>query len=139
MIIRIGQEGSLLDNAHAGGCFVGIDVNSGKLKNKVFNQFGVHFDTFNNIDFKNNTYVIPNFENVKKFAKMVGECISHHNLIALDVMLDEDNQPKLIEYNIDAFGLWLFQFTGNTAFGEFTDEIIEYCIKNINKAEISYM
>ena len=138
-IIRLGKEGSLLDNAHAGGCFVGIDVNSGKLSNKVLNQYGVQFDTFNNIDFKNNTYVIPNFENVKKFAKKVGECISHHNIIALDIMLDEDNQPMLIEYNIDAFSLWLFQFTGNTAFGEYTDEIIEYCLKNINKANAFYI
>ena len=138
-IIRLGKEGSLLDNVHAGGCFVGIDVNSGKLSNKTLNQYGVQFDTFNNIDFKNNTYVIPNFEKVKEFAKKVGECISHLNIIALDVMLDEDNQPKLIEYNIGAFGLWVFQFTGKTAFGEFTDEIIEYCMKNINKANTAYI
>lgn len=139
MIIRIGKEGSLLDNAHAGGCFVGIDINSGKLDNKVLNQYGVQFDTFNNIDFKNNTYIIPNFENVKKFAQKVGECITHQNIIALDVILDENNQPMLIEYNIDAFGLWAFQFTGNTAFGDFTDEVIEYCVKNMNKANTAHI
>ena len=67
------------------------------------------------------------------------ECIPHHHIIALDIMLNEDNNPILIEYNIDAFGLWVFQFTGNTAFGEFSKEIIDYCLKNRNKASISFI
>ena len=39
----LGKNGSLVDNAHAGGCFIGIDVNTGKLQDKVFYQFGEHF------------------------------------------------------------------------------------------------
>ena len=39
-----------------------------------------------------------------------------------EIPLNENNQPILIEYNIDAFGLWVFQFTGNAAFGEYTPQ-----------------
>lgn len=129
VIMRLGKKGSLVDNAHAGGCFIGIDVNTGKFQDKVFNQFGEHFDKFNDVDFKKCSYIIPNFDAIKKFAKKVGECIPHHHIISLDIMLNEDNNPMLIEYNIGAFSLWFFQITGNTVFGEFTDEVIEYCMK----------
>ena len=139
VIMRLGKMGSLVDNAHAGGCLVGIDVNTGILKDRVCNQYGEQFDTFNGVDFKNNTFVIPNFNEIKAFAKKVGECISHHHIIALDVMLDENNDPLLIEYNIDDFGLWAFQFTTGVAFGEFTDEIIDYCMMNKNKANILFV
>lgn len=49
-------------------------------------------------------------------------------------MLDESNEPVLIEYNIRAFSVWLFQFTNGSGFGKYTDEIIEYCIEHKREA-----
>lgn len=49
-IMRIGATGSIVDNAHAGGCFVGID-NNGHFHHNVLNQYGEIYNNFNGIDF----------------------------------------------------------------------------------------
>ena len=125
-IIRIGKEGSLVDNAHAGGLFVGVDEN-GKLGSYCCNQFGEKITVFNDIDFTSQSLLIPDYQGVKAFAERVADAIPHHRLLALDIMLDENNHPILLEYNIRAFSVWLFQFTNGAGFGRYTDEIIEYC------------
>ena len=125
-IMRIGAKGNCIDNAHGGGMFVGVDSN-GKLGKFVCNWLGETKTIFNNIDFEHNDYFVPNFEEICKFAVNVSEKIIHHNLIALDIALNEENKPVLIESNLGGFSAWLFQFTNGSAFGEYTDEIMEYC------------
>ena len=132
-VVRIGKDGFFVDNAHVGGMFIGIDSN-GKFGKYCCNQYGQKETIFNGIDFANNEYVIPNYNEVKQFACRVADSLPHFHLIALDIMLDEDNNPVLIEYNISGFGGWLFQFTNGSCFGKYTDEIIEYCIKHKDEA-----
>ena len=124
--MRIGAKGNCIDNAHGGGMFVGVDSN-GKLGKFVCNWLGETKTIFNNIDFEHNDYFVPNFEEICKFAVNVSEKIIHHNLIALDIALNEENKPVLIESNLGGFSAWFFQFTNGSAFGEYTDEIMEYC------------
>ena len=133
-IIRIGANGSLVDNAHAGGGYVGIKVKDGTLCNKVLNQYGESKTEFNNIDFAKE-HKIANWDKVIEFAKYIGTCIPHHRLLALDIMVDKSGTPRLIEFNCEAYSMWLFQFTSGTALGEYTDEIIEYCKNNLDKAQ----
>lgn len=132
-IIRMGKDGSLVDNAHAGGLFIGVD-SDGRLGKYCCNQYGEKETVFNGIDFSNNEYVVPNYDKVKEFACRVADALPHQRLIALDIMLDESNEPVLIEYNIRAFSVWLFQFTNGSGFGKYTDEIIEYCIEHKREA-----
>ena len=132
-IIRIGKDGSLVDNAHAGGMFVGVN-NDGVLGKYVCNQYGEKEVIFNNVNFSASEFKIPNYDRVKEFAEKVANALPHQRLLALDVMLDENNNPVLLEYNIRAFSVWLFQFTNGAGFGEFTDEIIEYCKERKNDA-----
>lgn len=133
-IIRIGAEGSLVDNAHAGGGYVGINVKEGTLCNKVLNQHGESRIIFNGIDFSQH-HQIPYWDKIVEFAQYVGSCITHHRLLALDIMVDKNGTPRLIEFNCKAYSMWLFQFTMGSAFGEYTDEIIEYCKKNIDQVQ----
>lgn len=132
-IIRIGKNGSFIDNAHAGGLFVGID-HDGKLGKYACDQYGNKFNTFNGINFKDNEYVIPNFQEVKHFVEEIASNIFHARLIAHDVCIQADGSLKLVEFNIRAFSAWLFQFTSGTAFEKWTDEIIEYC--SVHKKDI---
>lgn len=132
-IIRIGGKGSLVDNAHAGGGYVGIH-SDGTLCKKVLNQYGESISVFNDIDF-NLEHKIPNWDQVVDFAKYIGKNIPHHRLLALDIMIDSAGTPRLIEFNCEGYSMWLFQFTVSSALGEYTDEIIEYCKKNMQKAE----
>lgn len=133
-IIRIGANGSLVDNAHAGGGYVGIKVEDGSLCNKVLNQYGESNTSFNGIDFTQE-HKIPNWDRVIEFARYIGKNVPHHRLLALDIMVDKYDNPRLIEFNCEGYGMWVFQFTTGSAFGEYTDEIIEYCKNNIDKAQ----
>ena len=131
-IIRIGKNGALIDNAHAGGSYVGIK-SDGTLCNKVLNQYGDAITEFNGIDFTKERK-IKNWDKVVDFAKYIGTNIPHHRLLALDIMIDKNGSPRLIEFNCVAYSMWLFQFTMGPALGEYTDEIIEYCAQNRDKA-----
>lgn len=126
-IMRIGKLGQCVDNAHAGGCFIGINPRNGKLKNYVCNQFGNKQKEWNGICFDRQEYFIPCWDKILEFAKYIGEQNPHCRLLALDLTLDKNGIPKLIEYNVNSFSYWLFMFSGQLPFGEFTDEIIEYC------------
>ena len=86
------------------------------------------------INFAKQKLIVPNYEKIKEFACKIADAIPHHHIIALDIMLDENNNPVLIEYNISAFSVWLFQFTNGSGFGKYTDEIIDYCIKHRQQA-----
>lgn len=132
-IMRIGGKGNIMDNAHAGGSYVGIKQD-GTLCNKVFNQYGESCTEFNGIDFTQH-YCIPNWENVVKFGKSIGKYYPHCRLLALDIVLDKRNEPKLIEVNVKHYSPWLFQYTQDAAFGDWTDEILDYCRTHINQLE----
>lgn len=134
-IMRIGSNGSDVDNAHAGGRFVGV-FEDGHLGHYTCDQYGVKQNVFNGIDFLDD-YVVPDYEAIKEFACNVGECVPHHRLLALDIALKVDGTPVLIEYNIDGYSMWLFQFTTGPAFGEYTEEIIDYCSKHKDKSQLA--
>ncbi len=126
-VLRIGKDGAFIDNAHAGGMFVGVNVETGDLGRLVFDQYGNKKTIWNGIDYTKNTFVIPNWDNVISFAKYIGTRIHHHRLIALDIALGIKGNPILIEYNLDGFSYWLFMYTNQVVFGNYTDEVINYC------------
>ena len=134
IIMRIGKKGSYVDNVHAGGLYVGINLD-GTLGKYACEHFGNKYNTFNDIDFANNDYKIPDFEKVINFAKKVGNSAIHHRLLAQDIVLTEDGTPKLIEINLKAFSILPYQFTLAPTFRDYTDEIIEYCKERKNQIE----
>lgn len=138
MIVRIGKNGSLVDNAHAGGLFCSVDK-SGKLGNKLFDQNGVIYYELNGINYQNQDLYIPNMGQITAFACEVANRIPHLKLLAQDIMIDKDNNPILIEYNTSGFSSWLFQMTGFPAFGDFTQEIIDYCRNHKKEATRIYI
>lgn len=126
-IVRIGKTGSYVDNAHAGGMFVGVDLPTGMFGKLVMDQYGNKKSCWNGIDFSSSTYVIPNWQDIIEFAEFVGTRLPHHHLIALDIALNRAGKPILIEYNIEGFGFWVFMLTGQEVLGGYTDEVIAYC------------
>lgn len=128
-IIRIGKNGAICDNAHAGGVLCGIEVQTGRLAKYLCDQYGNKSTIWNGINYENNEFAIPCWDKVCEFAKYIGSKLHHTRLVALDITVDSQGVPKLIEYNVYGFAPWAFQFTGNTAFSKFSDEIIEYALK----------
>lgn len=137
-IIRIGHDGACVDNAHAGGVFIGIDEN-GKLRDKVCNQNGDISFKHNDIDFRKNEFIIPNWNRIIDFSRKIGSTIPYHRCLNLDVMINEEGEPKLIEFNISTMSVWLYQFVNGPCFGEYTQEVIDYCSKNKHKIKSPYL
>lgn len=130
IVFRIGANNVLVDNCHAGGKYVGINHDGSFANDCVFDQFGNKYPEFNGIDFKNQRFVVPEFDKVLEFSKSVGEMICHNRTLDLDVMIDKKGNPKLIEFNVDMCSPWLYQFTTGPVFREFTDEVIEFVKTN---------
>lgn len=129
-IMRIGRDGSFVDNAHAGGAIVGVDTETGEIGKYLFNQYGEKSTTCNGIDFSVNSFQIPSWDKIVSFAQEVAQRNQRNRLLALDIGLDANGLPVLVESNNYGFGYWLFMFSGKTVFGRFTDEIVEYCAAN---------
>ena len=136
--LRIGATNSIIDNLHAGGVVCGISK-EGKLGRYVCNIIGEKKYIYNNVDFLNDTFIVPNFDELKNFAIKISENIFNCNLIALDIVLDKDNNPKLIEINTRNFSGWIFQFLCGSVFGKYTDEVMEYCWKQNKSLTTSFL
>lgn len=129
--LRIGQKGKVVDNGHAGGGLIGINMETGELGDQVVNERGDRYTEFNGIDFANkkDKYVIPNWEHIKSFCKEVAQYNKHCRLLSLDVALTKEGLPMLIEWNVApfSFSYWIPMYTGAIPFGDKTEEIIKYC------------
>lgn len=124
-ILRIGGKGSVVDNAHAGGIYIGVDKN-GTLEKHGLDQYGNKYTVFNNIDFSKEQFIIPEFDKIQQFAFKCANYLFPNRLLALDITIGPDGEPQLIEYNLRGYSTWFAQFTGRGAFGDFNDEILEY-------------
>ena len=132
-ILRVGRDGEVCDNAHMGGRIVGINLRTGNLGNYVCDQYGNRSDTWNGTDFLTERYTIPQWDKALEFAEYVSGRIHHHRLIQLDVTIDKQGIPRLIEFNVGGCGFWLYMFCGQKCLGNYTDEIIEYCLNRKNR------
>lgn len=71
-VIRMGATGSDVDNLHSGGHMVGVSEN-GILDDFCVDTYGVKSDSHNDVNFKEERFVVPNWEHVKALAISVAE------------------------------------------------------------------
>lgn len=128
-LIRIGKEGEYVDNAHAGGRFVAINKETGELGKCAVDQYGRIYNEWNDINFLNSNFVYPHWDKVLQCALEVTQSLHHMRLIQLDIAMDINNCPKIIEYNVIGYSPWLYMTTGCIPLGEYTSEIIDYCCR----------
>lgn len=131
--VRMGGNGSLVDNATVGGAFVGIN-SDGTLGKWASSSHADFYTTHNGIDFSKEEIRIPDYDRIKAFAIDVARRVPHHRLFAMDIMIDRDGNPRLIEFNLSSFSVKFYQLTLTSVFGEYTDEVIEYCTKHKKEA-----
>lgn len=124
--LRIGHEGSVVDNLHAGGGFVRIDVETGKLGHELYDQYGNVSKSINGVDMGKDFW-IPEWKSIYEYGISIAKQNHHMRLLALDVALDANNNPRLIEYNCVEFAFWIPMFMGQKVFGDRFDEVLSYC------------
>lgn len=124
VIMRIGRGKNFLDNAHAGGIFIGISDDGDLLDYATteFNdKFYIHPDS--NVKFKG--YKIPLVRKVIEKSKELHAMIPQIGCINFDFTINEDGDVVLIELNLNGGSIWLPQMAwGKGAFGDDTEDIL---------------
>ncbi|MCE5348295.1 MAG: hypothetical protein LLG13_18670 [Bacteroidales bacterium] len=127
-VLRIGKEGAIIDNQASGGIACGINK-FGVLNKFAVNKSGKKFYEINGLP-------ISNIPPVYKYDEAVGIAIRiarmnfYHRLIGFDFCVDNTNTVKLIELNNRNNEINFYQMNNGPLFREYTDEVIDYCIKN---------
>lgn len=122
-ILRVGMDGSLLDNISQGGFAVGIDK-EGNLSDvgniNMIDDFQEHPQTKE--AFMGSK--IPNYHLVKDMARELHGILTQFNIISWDFSVNTKKEPVFIEANIMGQGLHHHQYYNGPLFGELTEDIL---------------
>lgn len=122
--LRMGVGGSL-DNETDGGIVSYIDEN-GRLNGFARNKFGKKFlkHPDSNMEF---TDYIPCYNDMILLATEIAHRIFYAKIISLDMCYDHLGKWRVIEINLNDQTIRFSQYAGQPFFGEYTDEVLEYC------------
>lgn len=133
--IRMGGIGSIVDNLHSSegsSALVGINSNGDlhsfgidKDYNKVFKApSGLSFEGLN----------LEHYQKIVEFVKFWHKkSFPSANLIGWDIIIDKNNNPIVIEINLDSADIAAHQIFNGPIFADRTEEVIQYMKDNQNK------
>lgn len=127
MALRMGKDGSL-DNLSSGGIQTLIRKD-GTLNNYAIDKYGVRYEKHPNTD-QLFDKKIPDFKQLKNFSIEICNRLIYSRIIGLDVCYDKNGRWRAIEINTQGHSIRFSQYSGEPFFGEFTDEVIKFCIEN---------
>ena len=123
-IVRMGVDGKAVDNASAGGIFVGLD-DSGRLKQFAHNTCGKRFDRHpQGASFYG--HYIPNYQELVELCVFLAPRFSSSSrLLSWDFAIGKDGHPILIEVNLHCGEIDFHQISNGPIFGDTTKEILD--------------
>lgn len=133
--LRIGDVGSFKDNIGSGGYAIPI-MQDGTLAHFASNGTRNKFTNVNGVDLSLHEYRIPNFDLVLDTAFKGARMIPLNRILSFDIILDTNNQPHIIEFNLKCQTITTMQTTYKTFLGEYTDEVIDYCKKRLSNNQM---
>ena len=136
IIMRIGQGGNYLDNAHAGGMFIAID-DDGTVHKTAFTEFKQEYIKHPDTGLVFEGYRIDLLPKVIEATKKMCNTISQVGCINWDFTIDAAGEPVLIEANMNGGSIWLVEMAhGCGGFGEKTPEVLKW-LKKMKKVGIT--
>ena len=72
---------------------------------------------------------IPDYEAMVSLALRIAERLPLIRLASLDLCLDRDSGWRILEINLFSQTIRFAQYAGVPFFGEYTEEVVEYCEK----------
>jgi hypothetical protein len=130
---KMGRWGQIVDNASTGGLWILANEN-GKLADFAISKEGKiwkHPDT--GLSFKN--LILPFIPQIRNTAIRAAQNFPSHRDLAFDVGIDINGAPKVLEVNLQRIGDP--QYVSGPLFKSYTDEVKEYCLKNLKAANYS--
>lgn len=88
--MRMGRKGSVVDNAGAGGIFVRIDENTGKIISDGYTEHGEVFERHPDSQVVFKGYQIPYWQDLKELAVQCHKELPEHKYIGWDFALTKD-------------------------------------------------
>ena len=72
------------------------------MKTNILVNGEFYSETFsrNGINFVSNDLSIPSYNRIKEFAIEIASYVTYHRCLAMDIMIDQKEYPRLIEFNI---------------------------------------
>lgn len=123
-ILRMGINGSKVDNASSGGITVGVKKD-GRLKNVAYSVTGKKFDHHPNTKVKFDSIIIPSFQEAVEMVSEQARKMPHFRLISWDVAIDYNNEPILIEANLRDGEIDFHQLNNGPLYGDETRAVLE--------------
>ena len=106
LALRIGQGGSYLDNAHAGGMFIGVN-DLGELNDEAFTEFGKRYKEHPDTHTVFKGYKLNFVPELIKTAKKLHLNAPQLGIISWDLTVDQNGVFVLIEANTRGQSIWL--------------------------------
>jgi len=125
VVLRIGQGGKDVDNAHAGGIFIAVDDN-GKLHDAAFSEYGLKYKKHPDTKKVFKDYQIPLVKEAKEKVIKLHKQVPTVKLIGWDISISNDEKIVVIEANLHSQSTWFTQMAhGKGLFEEHTEEILK--------------
>lgn len=120
-LLRVGSQGSRVDNWHSGGLIIGIQAN-GSFCDHGFNE------QFEKVAFPLGGMKVPLLEKIHNIAIDISKTQLYHRQISYDFYIDETDNVRIMEINYSVSPV--IQLITGPAFGKYTNEVIDYCANN---------
>jgi hypothetical protein len=126
--LRMGRRGSL-DNETAGGIVCYLNPN-GELNSFALDKYACKFQSHPDTKIEFGTHLtVPCFAELKSLACRLADRVPFAHLVGWDFAMDESGNWRCIELNLAGHTIRFAQYAGVPFFGEFTDEVIDYCLQ----------
>lgn len=129
IVMRIGQGGSKVDNAHAGGMFIAVG-DDGKLFKEAYTEYQTRYQKHPDTGVVFENYQIPCINKVKECVIELHKMIPMVGIVSWDLTLDENENIVLLEVNLNAQAVWISQMAhGKSFYGNNTAQMLQNIIK----------
>jgi hypothetical protein len=98
-IMRCGVGESYVDNWSAGGVSVGIDTETGRLKKYGYNKEGTRYIEHPTSRVMFEDFIIPQWQQISELAIKIQQAFPCYRILGMDIALQENGEPILIEVN----------------------------------------
>lgn len=124
-IVRMGNNGSAVDNATVGGLTCGFNL-EGKLNSFATGHYAYDkfpFHPFSKFSFEG--AAIPKMELIVEFVKELHSRLLYFDIASWDIAIDKVGEPVLIEVNLRMQDINFHQRNNGPLFGDITVEVLE--------------
>lgn len=126
LLLRIAQGKNNLDNAHAGGMFIGVS-DEGKLRDCAYTEFQDRYYTHPDTKIKFDGYEIKETPKMIEAVERLHQRLPQIGMISWDVTVDDKGSVVIVEINLQGQTIWMSQMSnGKGAFGENTADILKW-------------